>query len=141
MAGLFSTVGYSRILRLQLIALLPVSIAAVFNAGYQYLAVLGANPGLAGDDLRSNLANALGGAMYVTGEEVDPPVRLAGFQALITASTFAAVSSMIEIESMIMPSANHTSTITVMIIHGSMPELRNRLSMALASPVIARVRE
>jgi len=41
------------------------------------------------------VANALGGAMYVTGEEDDPPVRLAGFQALITASTFAAVSSMI----------------------------------------------
>jgi len=41
------------------------------------------------------VASALGGAMYVTGEQDDPPVRLAGFQALITASTFAAVSSMI----------------------------------------------
>ena len=41
------------------------------------------------------VASALGGAMYVTGEEDDPPVRLAGFQALIMASTFAAVSSMI----------------------------------------------
>jgi benzylsuccinate CoA-transferase BbsE subunit len=41
------------------------------------------------------VASALGGAMYVTGEENDPPVRLAGFQALITASSFAAVGSMI----------------------------------------------
>jgi benzylsuccinate CoA-transferase BbsE subunit len=41
------------------------------------------------------VANALGGAMYVTGEGDDPPVRLAGFQALIMGSTFAAVSSMI----------------------------------------------
>ena len=41
------------------------------------------------------VASALGGAMYVTGEENDPPVRLAGFQALTMASTFAAVSSMI----------------------------------------------
>jgi benzylsuccinate CoA-transferase BbsE subunit len=41
------------------------------------------------------VASALGGAMYVTGEEDDPPVRLAGFQALIMASTAAAVSSMI----------------------------------------------
>ena len=53
----------------------------------------------------------------------------------------AAVSSMIEIESMIMPSANQISTITPMIIHGSMPEPMNRPSMALAMPVMASVRE
>lgn len=41
------------------------------------------------------VASALGGAMYVTGEEEDPPVRLAGSQAHVMASLFAAVSSMI----------------------------------------------
>ncbi len=48
-------------------------------------------------DFRSSdlVANALGGAMYVTGEEEDPPVRLAGSQAHVAASTCAAVSSMI----------------------------------------------
>ncbi len=79
------------------------------DLGLGYEALREANPGLvltsitgfgqtgpyrshASSDL---VANALGGAMYVTGEQDDPPVRLAGFQALITASTFAAVSSMI----------------------------------------------
>ena len=52
--------GYSRILKLQLLALLPVSIAAVFNSGYQYLAVLAREPERVGDDLRSNLAHGLG---------------------------------------------------------------------------------
>jgi benzylsuccinate CoA-transferase BbsE subunit len=48
-------------------------------------------------DFRSSdiVASALGGAMYVTGEEEDPPVRLAGSQAHVMASLFAAVSSMI----------------------------------------------
>jgi len=41
------------------------------------------------------VASALGGAMYVTGEADDPPVTLAGSQAHIMASTYAAVSSMI----------------------------------------------
>jgi crotonobetainyl-CoA:carnitine CoA-transferase CaiB-like acyl-CoA transferase len=41
------------------------------------------------------VASATGGAMYVTGEEEDPPVRLAGSQAHVMASLFAAVSSMI----------------------------------------------
>jgi len=41
------------------------------------------------------VAAALGGAMYVTGEAEDPPVRLAGHQACITASTCAAASSVI----------------------------------------------
>jgi crotonobetainyl-CoA:carnitine CoA-transferase CaiB-like acyl-CoA transferase len=41
------------------------------------------------------VASAMGGAMYVTGEEEDPPVRLAGSQAHVMASLFAAVSSMI----------------------------------------------
>ena len=40
------------------------------------------------------VASALGGAMYVTGEEGDPPVTLAGSQAHVTASLFAAVSSL-----------------------------------------------
>jgi Na+-transporting NADH:ubiquinone oxidoreductase subunit B len=52
--------GYRRILRLQLLALLPVSIAAVLNSGYQYLAVLAREPERVGDDLRSNLAHGLG---------------------------------------------------------------------------------
>ena len=41
------------------------------------------------------VASALGGAMYVTGEAADPPVTLAGSQAHVMASTYAAVSSMI----------------------------------------------
>ncbi len=41
------------------------------------------------------VASALGGWMYVTGEEEDPPVKLAGSQAYMMASTYAAVSSMI----------------------------------------------
>ncbi len=41
------------------------------------------------------VAGALGGSMYVTGEEEDPPVKLAGSQAHMMASTYAAVSSMI----------------------------------------------
>jgi crotonobetainyl-CoA:carnitine CoA-transferase CaiB-like acyl-CoA transferase len=41
------------------------------------------------------VASALGGPMYVTGEEEDPPVKLAGSQAQMMASTYAAVSSMI----------------------------------------------
>jgi crotonobetainyl-CoA:carnitine CoA-transferase CaiB-like acyl-CoA transferase len=45
------------------------------------------------------VASALGGAMYVTGEEEDPPVKLAGSQAHMMASTYAAVSSMIALYS------------------------------------------
>jgi crotonobetainyl-CoA:carnitine CoA-transferase CaiB-like acyl-CoA transferase len=47
--------------------------------------------------LRSSdlVASALGGAMYVTGHETDPPVRLAGEQAHVVASVCAAASSMI----------------------------------------------
>jgi crotonobetainyl-CoA:carnitine CoA-transferase CaiB-like acyl-CoA transferase len=41
------------------------------------------------------VASALGGSMYVTGEEEDPPVKLAGSQAHMMASTYAAASSMI----------------------------------------------
>jgi benzylsuccinate CoA-transferase BbsE subunit len=41
------------------------------------------------------VAAALGGAMYVTGAAEDPPVRLAGHQACVTASTCAAASSVI----------------------------------------------
>jgi benzylsuccinate CoA-transferase BbsE subunit len=41
------------------------------------------------------VASALGGSMYVTGDEADPPVKLAGSQAHMMASTYAAVSSMI----------------------------------------------
>ncbi|MCP3987269.1 MAG: CoA transferase [bacterium] len=47
------------------------------------------------DFLSSDLvASAQGGAMHVTGEEEDPPVRLAGGQAHIAASSVAAVSSL-----------------------------------------------
>ena len=41
------------------------------------------------------VASALGGSMYVTGEDEDPPVKLAGSQAHMMASTYAAASSMI----------------------------------------------
>ena len=41
------------------------------------------------------IASALGGAMYVTGAADDPPVTLAGSQAHVMASTYAAVSSLI----------------------------------------------
>jgi benzylsuccinate CoA-transferase BbsE subunit len=41
------------------------------------------------------VAAALGGATYVTGASEDPPVRLAGHQASVTASTCAAASSVI----------------------------------------------
>ena len=41
------------------------------------------------------VASALGGSMYVTGEEQDPPVRLAGSQTFAAASVTAAASSMI----------------------------------------------
>ena len=41
------------------------------------------------------VSSALGGAMYVTGEEEDPPVKLAGSQATLCASTNAAAASMI----------------------------------------------
>lgn len=41
------------------------------------------------------VANALGGALYVTGDADDPPVALAGEQAHLTAASFAAVSSLI----------------------------------------------
>lgn len=41
------------------------------------------------------VASALGGAMLVTGEAEDPPVKLAGNQALLCASVNAAASSMI----------------------------------------------
>ena len=48
-------------------------------------------------DYRSSdlVAGALGGALYVTGDADDPPVALAGAQSHVTASSFAAVSSLI----------------------------------------------
>lgn len=47
---------------------------------------------LAGGDL---VASALGGALHVTGDAEDPPVRLAGGQAGITASLSAAAATLI----------------------------------------------
>jgi len=41
------------------------------------------------------VANATGGAMFVTGEPDDPPIRLAGSQALVSAGAAAAASSLI----------------------------------------------
>jgi crotonobetainyl-CoA:carnitine CoA-transferase CaiB-like acyl-CoA transferase len=43
----------------------------------------------------TSFANALGGAMQVTGAPEDPPVALAGLQAWISTSTCAAVASLI----------------------------------------------
>ncbi len=48
--------------------------------------------GLRGGDL---VAGALGGALHVTGEAGDPPVRLAGRQACVTASLCAAAATLI----------------------------------------------
>ncbi len=52
--------GYRRIVGLRLLALLPVTLAAIVNSGYQYLSRLAADPGLAGDGLRESLARGLG---------------------------------------------------------------------------------
>jgi hypothetical protein len=46
--------------RLQLLSLLPVSIAAVFNVGYQYLTVLANTPDVDTDNLRGRIADFLG---------------------------------------------------------------------------------
>jgi Na+-transporting NADH:ubiquinone oxidoreductase subunit B len=48
------------IFSLQLLALAPVSIAALFNTGYQYLRILAHNPALESDDIRSRIARGLG---------------------------------------------------------------------------------
>ena len=56
--------AYRRLLRLRLLALLPVVAAAILNTGYQYLSRLRADPGIAGDGLRERLARGLG-ADYV----------------------------------------------------------------------------
>jgi len=53
----------------------------------------------------------------------------------------AAVSSMMEIESIIMPSANQINTMTEIIIQGAMPDSKKTPSMALAKPVMASVLE
>jgi benzylsuccinate CoA-transferase BbsE subunit len=79
------------------------------DLGLGYGALAEANPGLVltsitgfgqtgpYKDFKSSeiVASALGGAMYVTGEEEDPPVTLAGSQAHVMASTCAAASSLI----------------------------------------------
>jgi len=49
-----------RIHQLQLLSLLPVSIAALFNVGYQYLSVLANTPDVETGDLRSRIADVLG---------------------------------------------------------------------------------
>jgi Na+-transporting NADH:ubiquinone oxidoreductase subunit B len=56
--------AYRRILRLRLLALLPVTVAAILTTGYRYLSQLSADPDVAGDGLRESLARALG-ADYV----------------------------------------------------------------------------
>lgn len=54
--------GYRRIFKLQLLALLPASLAAALNSGYQYQGYLLANPDFAGDGLRDRIAMMLSGA-------------------------------------------------------------------------------
>jgi Na+-transporting NADH:ubiquinone oxidoreductase subunit B len=56
--------GYRGLLGLRLLALLPVTVAALLNTGYQYLTRLVSNPDSVGDDVRSRIARALG-AGYV----------------------------------------------------------------------------
>jgi len=77
--------------------------------GLGYAALKQANPGLVltsitgfgqtgpAQHFKSSdlVISALGGALYVTGEETDPPVTLAGLQAYMMASLYAAASSMI----------------------------------------------
>ena len=53
----------------------------------------------------------------------------------------AAVSSIIEIESMIIPRKNQIKTITPKIAQGGIPDSKNRLSIAFAIPVMASVLE
>ena len=53
----------------------------------------------------------------------------------------AAVNNIIEIESIIMPSANQINTITPIIIQWGIPDSKKRLSIAFAKPVIASVLE
>ena len=57
---LHSSNSQGRIHRLQLLSLLPVSIAAIFNLGYQYLAVQQQAPGIETSDLRSSIVRVLG---------------------------------------------------------------------------------
>lgn len=52
--------GRQRMLKLQLLALLPVSIAALVNTGYQYLVAISRNRELSTDDFRGQLAHGLG---------------------------------------------------------------------------------
>ena len=82
---------------------------ALESMGIGYERLCQANPGLVltsitgfgqtgpQRDFRSSdlVASALGGAMTVTGEADDPPVRLAGTQAHVAASTVAAAGSLI----------------------------------------------
>ena len=51
--------GRQRILRIQLLALLPVTMAALVNCGYQYYQGMAFLPGFEGGDLRSRLASIL----------------------------------------------------------------------------------
>ncbi len=52
-------VGRQRIQRIQLLALLPVCLAAIFNSGYQFLRFAADTDAFAGADLRSRLAMSL----------------------------------------------------------------------------------
>ena len=56
-----------RIFNLQLLALVPVGIAALLNTGYQYLRVLAENPALESDDIRSRIARGLGASFQNPG--------------------------------------------------------------------------
>ena len=53
----------------------------------------------------------------------------------------AAVNSIIEIESIIIPSAKQIRTMTPTINYGAMPDPKKTPSMAFANPVMARVQE
>ena len=56
-----------RILQIQLFSLVPVSIAALFNVGYQYLTALGNHPQVELNDFRSHLAQLLGASIEAPG--------------------------------------------------------------------------
>lgn len=59
--------GRKRILQLQLLALLPVGIAALVNTGYQYLAAVARDSAVATSDFRSQLALSLGASHETLG--------------------------------------------------------------------------
>jgi len=60
MSPVANHVSTQAMFKLRLLALVPASLAALLNTGYQYLSRLAPDPQLAGNDLREQLSRALG---------------------------------------------------------------------------------